>query len=407
MLISWSLEIYWKHKVPSLQSCLPQTKTKQVPAMISSSRCISLWNVQRRWGSFNKLIQPLLFSTHTGGKGTFQEFWISLLFLFRSTWQHILHQLQQNSCGHRWTLWFAFSPFLSGNFKEKFSSLWRCILHTARQYRRLMSQLGSSIWWLSASALSTNLTFFKSLLSISEHLKYLAIVVLSSHEITKIWMESCKARRSHLQLTVNRLFCKMPYICKWNMCISHSATDHSCTRSAFQSLNTCHVWAIGYLKIRPIHFLPSQIISFKAYYSTIDHSCSSGVGVMEKRQWEEKKSSFSRISKIETLHFRGSMGQSEDSNRQTQIPREKVRAWAPCWDSPVHLLTVYPHCMKQWQPSPKDTSFSLLLAVAGLASFLCHVLLCQSKKMKEIHEDCFSVLSWTQHCAWNNLLRVH
>jgi len=94
---------------------------------------------------------------------------------------------------------------------------------------------------LSASVSSTSLTFFRSLLTVSEHLKYVAIVVLSNHEITKLWMESHKVRRSHLKLTVNRLFCKMPYICKPKLCSSHSATDHSCTRSASQSLNNCYV----------------------------------------------------------------------------------------------------------------------------------------------------------------------
>lgn len=161
-------------------------------------------------------------------------------------------------------------------------------------------------------------------------------------------MESCKARRSHLQLTVNRLFCKVPYICKWNLCSSHSATYPSCTCSASQSLNTCHVWAIGYLKIRPIHFFPSQIISFKAYYSTIHHSSSSGVGIMEKKWQEEKKSSFSIISKRKRHHTSQAVWDScEDSQRQVQIPRKKVRAWAPCWESPVHPLIVWPHHTKQ------------------------------------------------------------
>lgn len=163
----------------------PTNKTKQVLAIISSGRYTSLWNMQRTWGSYEKLIQPLLLCTCTGGIGTFQEFWNFLLFLFRSTWQHILHQLQQNSCDQWRTLWFAFYSFLLGSiifqgqvlFLVKVHTAYYQIVQEAHESTRLLDRI-----WLSASASSTNLTFFKSLPTISEHLKYLAIVVLLSRD---------------------------------------------------------------------------------------------------------------------------------------------------------------------------------------------------------------------------------
>lgn len=142
----------------------PTSKIKQILAIISSSRYVSLWNVQRTWGAFNKLIQPLLLSTCTGGIGTFQEFWNFLLFLFRSAWQHVLHQLQQNSYDHWWTFSFAFYSFRLGSIIFQGQVLFFVKVHTvhcqivpeAHESTRLLDKI-----WLSASASSTNLTFFE------------------------------------------------------------------------------------------------------------------------------------------------------------------------------------------------------------------------------------------------------
>lgn len=171
--------------------------------MISSSRYNSLWNVQRRLLTFNKLIQPLLFSTHTGGKGFPNFLFFSCSGVCGNTFCISYDKIPVVTGEHS-----ALSPFLTGNTMFQGKVLFFMKLHTtcchivqeARESTRLLDMI-----WLSASTSFTSLTFFKSLLTISEHLKYLPIVVLLNHEIPKLWIESCKAGRAHLQLTDSRL----------------------------------------------------------------------------------------------------------------------------------------------------------------------------------------------------------
>lgn len=141
-LTSWCPEIHWKQKVPSLQCCFPPTMTKQIAA-IPSSRHISLWNVQRRGGTFSKYFELLFFPTHIGGKGTFQEFFLKFLPFLH---EYIAAYSTSATMNFLWSLMNILVCLFSFSVKKHHISRKSFLCKDVyRWHRRLMSKLGS---WL-------------------------------------------------------------------------------------------------------------------------------------------------------------------------------------------------------------------------------------------------------------------